>query len=645
MVLSEEQAKFIVKNNPNRAAIAIKRQKHALYKAHVTGIGSRDLIEQIKTYERKKAVEGRKQMSLSNKDVIHRVMMPRNKIYTAKGGIEKYNLSSPSLVEDFKIFIARCKGRQSLKNYVKQNIQPMYDYDMEGLVWIDLDEYGLPCPTFKSINQIYDYELNGRIPKYVVLELSKKESQQLELRSVGLEIDFSGKLIAPPTSSGSKQPPSVFRVVCDYYDRIITMENAGEPQIVSEILNPFGFMGVPGLVVSNIVGACIEGETSCYDSPLSPSIEILNQLVFKRSLYNVVYARTAYGKEWMQKQPCATCGGAKVMDGNPCTECKGSGVAPFLQHSDVVIIDYATDANKSVPNPPMGVITPPIESLQFMHDNNMSDEDMFRHNQWGVMSVRSNGTKPVAGHGGNVSATAYEAQQNEQPMFDKLNEYSLWYGDIMKFYVDGCGFFMYNTSYIDSAILGGNRFMIESADATFERLLTARTGGATKSELLSLTMEYFENKYQNNPIEFRRYKILAIAEPFYHDNTADVLTYDIPEINKLEKIWFDDWQATLTDDYFALLPDDGLEPRVKQDLRDYVLTRFQEDNNADGLLFNAAGGLLNVGDNVTVKQVKSKENAMMGKKFKLKDIVGRYAILQDGDEEITGYEVRNLTKV
>jgi hypothetical protein len=641
MTLSDIQAKEIVKHNPNRGSILFKRAKHVLYKAHVTGIGSKDLIEPIRSFERKQYTESRKGMMLSNRDVVSRVMNPRNKIYTAKGGVESYSLSTPDLVEDFKIFLAQVKGRQSLKNYVKQNIQPMLDYDMEGLVWLDLDEYGNPCPTFKSIMSIYDYELKGRTPEYVVFELTKKEAKQIGIRSLGLSVDLSGKLITPP---GELQPSHVFRVVCDSFDRIITWENTGEPVIISEIPNPFAFMGVPGMVVSNIVAASCPEDCDGYDSPLAPSIELLNLMVFKRSLYNVAYAKTVYPKEWMQKQPCPTCNGSKKVDSYVCPECKGSGILPFQQHSDVVIVDYATDLNKNVPNPPMGHVSPAVDALQFMMDNNMSLEDTINYTQWGVLSVRSNGTKTAAGHGGNVSNTAYEAQQNEQPMFDKLLEYSLWYGEIMKFYADGCGTFLYENSYYDCAILGGNRFMIESADATFDRLLKARQGKATKSELLSLTMEYLENKYQNNPLEFRKYRILAVAEPFYHDSIADVLTWDVPEINKLEKIYFDDWTATLTDDYFTTLPDQGLEPRVKADLRAYVLTRHQMDNNSDTLLFNAAGSLLNAGDNVTVRNVKGREH-MSGKQYKLKSVVGRYAILDDEGMEVTGLETKDLQKL
>lgn len=655
MTLSDQQAIFIVDTNPAKSEIAYKRAKSTLYKAHVTGIGSEDLIKPIKAFERAQYAKTRADLRISNRDVVHRVMMPRDKIYTAKGGVESFNLSTPEQVESYKIYLAQIKGVQSLKNYIRQNIQPMYDYDPDGLLWLDLDDMGNPIPTFKSIHCIYDYEIKNRKPEYVVFELTDREVKQLQLRAQGAELtgtdatiaqQMYGALIEPPKSGENpKKNRKVFRVVCDSYDRIVVKNGPNKAYIAAQIPNPFAFMGVPGLIVSDIVGPANEAGIEGYESPLYPSLELLNQLVYQRSLFNVTYARTVYPKEWMQKQPCPTCNGAKVVNSAECPECKGSGVLPFQRHSDVLVVDYASDANKSVPNPPMGHVAPAVDALQFMHDENMSLEDVFRYTQWGVLSVRSNGVKVNAGHGGNVSGTAYEAQQNEQPMHDKLALYANWASIVTKFYIDGMGKYIYQDNYIDSAIMYGNRYMIESADATYERLTKARQGGATKSELLSLTMEYLENKYGQNPIEFRRYRILAIAEPFYHDSIKDVLTWDIPEINKLEKIWFDDWQATLTDDYFATLPDDGLEPIVKADLRKYVLTRYQIDNKADTLLFTSGGNILNIGDNVTVRNVADKEGQMKGRTAKIKDITGRYARLVDDEgNDMGGYEVKQLVK-
>ena len=457
--------------------------------------------------------------------------------------------------------------------------------------------------------QIWDYELNGRRPEYVAFELSKKEINQLDMRAQLMQYNaLSGKLVIHPTATDQQKAPSmVYRVVCDSWDRIVVNIGSQDPIILSTIPNPFAFMGVPGMIVSNIVGAGSDYEDICYDSPLSPAIDILSQSMFGRSLSNVAFARSAYPKEWMQRQTCPTCQGQKVKDAAPCPECKGTGALPAQLHNDVLIIDYRNDANKSIPTPPMGVVPADVVALENMQDRTTYWEDMFNQTIWGVAKVQNNSTKAAgnkpAGTGGNVSQTAYEAELNNQPQTDTLIDFSNWYSEVLKWYADGCGRFKYGDSYIDSGIMVGTRFNIESPDATFERLLKARQGGATKSELDSLTIEFLENKYSNNSLQYRKFYILFIAEPFYHNSTADVLTYPIPDINKLEKIFFDDWTATLTDEYFAMTPDDGLEQKVKNDLRAYVMGRIKTDSKANNELFTASGQLLNIGD---PKQVKSR---------------------------------------
>ena len=648
MELSPEQAKLLVKKPMNAASIRLKQERHEVLKAHVTGIGDDMLIKVIENFERKEYSRTRNALRMSNKDIIYRVMQPRNKIYTAKGGVEAYTMSSPELADDFKLFLSTVKGTQSLKDYIRQNIQPMFDYDPEGLVWLDLDNNGLPNPCFKSIMQIYDYEIVNRRPEYVIFALSEKEIKQLNLRA---EAYKSGGLIQKPNSvpDSKKKNHQVFRVVCDKWDRIIIYQNAGEPQIVSEIENPFSFMGVPGMVVSNIVGAGNNYEDIVYDSCLNPAIDVLNQQIFSRSLFNISFSRVAYPKEWMSKMPCGTCGGAKMIDEHVCQECKGTGVLLFQNHNDVLIVDYANDANKGIPHPPMGHVETDVPALQFMEDACNYWEDIFSNTVWGLSKISRNNLSTKATHSGNVSNTAYEAQLNEQPKHDKLIDFSLWAFDIYKWYADGCGKFIYDNSYIDSGIMGGTRFMVESADATFDRLVKARTGGATKSELDSLTLEYLENKYANNALMYKKYYILFIAEPFYHDTIADVLTWDIPDINKMEKIFFDEWSATLTDEYFAMCPDDGLSERVKADLRAYTINRIGTDNNADMLMFNSMGTLLNIGDTAMVKKDKALSTQHVGKQFKVSGLNGRYVQLTaSGDNgesvKIDGYDVTQLVR-
>ncbi len=113
----------------------------------------------------------------------------------------------------------------------------------------------------------------------------------------------------------------------------------------------------------------------------------------------------------------------------------------------------------------------------------------------------------------------------------------------------------------------------------------------------------------------------------------------------MEKIFFDEWSATLDDQYFETTPDNGLEPKVKKDLRDYVMGRLPKDANADTLLFNAMGQLLNVGDTAIVKKDKALVPAHNGQTLTVTAINGRYATVTDeSGATINGYEVQDMIK-
>jgi hypothetical protein len=47
---------------------------------------------------------------------------------------------------------------------------------------------------------------------------------------------------------------------------------------------------------------------------------------------------------------------------------------------------------------------------------------------------------------------------------------------------------------------------------------------------------------------------------------------------------------------------------------------------------------------VTVKRNKDMQDAAVGRRLTVKDMVGRYAVLTDGDNDYTGYELDRLIK-
>lgn len=631
MTLDIDLIKQIIKDNPNAAEIKIKQELSKTLKAHVTGDNCDELIELIKGFERKELKESRKKMMMSNRDVVERVLQPRERIYTATGGIESYNFTTVEKIKEFKEFLSDITGQMSLKEYIEQVLQPKYDYDPNGLKWVDLNDDNMPYPCFKSIHCIFEMELNGRKPEFVFFICSEKEKRSY----------IKSGVISNEQSP--KNTDKIYRVVCDSWDRIVIVGGGGIDNLIvaSEIPNYFGY--VPGEVVSDIVGA----NDDFYDSCLNKILELLAHYMFGRSLFNIALARCAYPKEWMHRFTCPTCQGKKLIDSAPCPECKGTGALPAQQNSDVLIVDYGNDLNKSIPNPPMGTNDPAVEGLIFMRDNPDVIEEKMERTIWGVVTVVN--SKGSAGNkiNGDTQKTAYEVSVNNEPRMNKLRKFSKWYARSFKWYVDVCAKYMYAKQFISSAILGGEGYMTESPDLLLDKLSAAITAKEPPYVLMSIYTDYVDTKYQNNPLLNRQYKLLKKAEPFPWNIVADVLMWEnIPETQKLEKQYFAEWVESLTDLYYASMPDEGAQEKMKEDLTNYVLGKYKAGVENDTLLFSNSGQLLQIGDNAQVRDDKVQDPAHLGKSFKISLVKGRNITLQDGIGDdakyITGYTISDF---
>ena len=629
MILSQEQLKDIIKLNPNKAEIAEKRKMSALLRMHVTGKDIAQFVDNIPYFEREELKRERIKMMRSNKDLISRVMRPVDKIFTAKGGMEQYTLKPEQLESEYREYLSYIAQGLPLRDWVRQIVQRNFYYNPEGLIFIEVNEDGLPYPTIKSIFEIYDYDLKGRTPEYVIFEIN--EAQRAIYVKDGLL----------PANMSKKT--KVFRAVCDMYDRLVIQ--GGEVSapmnidIVTEIINPFA-PSMPAIIISDMWG----DEDGRFHSPLYDVVELLNAYMFAGSTFNIAYARTAYPKEWMQEFPCPTCRGERELQGEKCPECKGQGVLVSMRAADVLIVDYRGENGNQVPNPPMGRVDAPVDGLQFMRENGELLADKIDYSIWGVTKVQSQG-KP-SGKGGNVSGTAYEAQQNEQPRHDRLRLFSMWASGIMTFVADKCGQLLFENRYQGAAIVLGDRYMIESPDATWDRYTKAVASNAPMAILDSLLVEYIENKYNGNPIQYRKYDLLRQVEPFVHED-VQVIWADptLPMTIKLEKKYFDEWTSTLDDYDIAIVGDNGAD-LLRQKLRDYVTGKYVEQKQYDTLLYTATGEMLNIGDEVEIHAGQELNPLHKGKTFSVSGVQGDNITLKDNTGKVyQGYQKGKLKRI
>jgi len=638
MTLDYKEILDIITNRPNIDFIKAAQAQYQKLRMFFTGEGVEDYVENIEEFMREGTKDTLVKFMRSNRDTIHRVMAPRNKIYTAKGGLTQINLPE-DLQTDFSIFLQSITEGLPLDEWIRNIVQMRYDYDPNGLIQIEINSDDEPYPRVRCIDEVYDYLNNGRALEYVVFEIGKEERGAY----------ISAGIIPADTPPRNK----VYRVIDDVADRIVSIGSRGSigttyenMTVVSEVPNEFGY--VPCMIISDIWGV-----DNYFESPLSVSLNLLDAMLTDRALYSWAYWRNVFPKEWMQKFKCPTCDGHALLDGQDCPECHGKGYLPFLRTADVAIVDYRNDENKSIPHPPLGRIESDIAALQFMYDNNMTLEQYFYLTTWGVTeSAGQNrtliaGQKSSGGGGGDTSKTAYEAQLNTQPQHERLRLFGKWKVSIQRFIIDACAWYKYRDQFQGSAIICGDRFMIESPDATWERYLKAVQGKAPMYTLDTLLIEYNENKFDGNPELYRKAELLRQVEPFVHEPVETIWTD--PQLSlteRMEKKYFDEWTSTLTDYDIASVPDEGGAVILREKLRQYVTTRYVEMKKYDALLMTATGEIINIGDEVRVIHGKEQKSDHNGRIFKVTDIVDRNVTMSGGGMDgVFGYTTADLQKV
>ena len=630
MILTEQDILDIIRNRPNYDVIKAAQDQYRVLRMYFTGEGAEDYVENIEEFMREGTKDTLIKLIKSNKDIIHRVMNPRNKIYTAKGGLTQINLPEETQT-DFHIFLEDIAEGLPLDEWIRNIVQQHYDYDPNGLIQIEINEYNEPYPKVQCIMDIFDYARNGRAVEYVVFEVSAQERQAY----------IASDLI--PSNTAAKD--DVYRVIDDTTDRIVVIGSKNkvvEMQVTSELPNEFGY--VPCMIISDIWGM-----DEIFDSPLSVCTNLLDDLLTDRALYKWAYWRNVFPKEWMQKFTCSTCEGAKILNGQNCPECNGKGYTPFLRTADVAIVDYRNDENKSIPTPPIGRIENSIDALEYMSDNNMTVEDFISDTMWGIQKVNPNinkGSLPKA-NGGNVSNTAYEAQLNEQPKHDRLRLFGKWKVSIQRFVIDCCAWYKYRNQFEGSAIICGDRFMIESPDATWDRYLKAVQGKAPMYALDTLLIEYNENKFDGNPELYRKAELLRQVEPFVHED-VDVIWIDatLPLTARLMKKYFDEWTSTITDYDIASVPEEGGADILREMLFNYVTGNYIAQKKQDAILLTATGEIINIGDDVSVIYGKERKPEHYGQTFQVTDIIDRNVTIKGGGMDgVFGYRLDDLYRV
>lgn len=530
MTLKDEQVIEILKSNPNKKLLADARTLSTGLRNLVFGESTDSLIQEMPYFEDKQIQELRKKCARSLKDVFARVLNEREKVFTAYGGSETFRLSD-SQQKELLQKLANVSQGMNLRKWVQHNSLIAFDVDPMSLTFIEYNGEDV-YPTYKSTSNIYDYDLNGRQPEYVAFELSNEDKKALG--SFGIEI---------------KEQEKAFRVFDDALERYVVQRENNYMILKSY---PNYFAKVPGILNSNIP----QFNSKSYTTSIRNLDELAKELLTDTSIKIIIKKYQCYPKEWGLISDCHKCEGSKLFDGETCGECKGSGVKLNIKIAERLQISPGTD-NSSVPIPPGGYITPPIDAWNMMNEElNMMEAKMF-DTFWGTNKMRQTAGTSTGTANPNIE-TATEIMYNNQPKINVLNYYREWAQEMCEFIANGIAFISFKKNQA-STILFGDRYLLESPDEMLRKFMEAKTKNAPVAVLRAMYVEYLNNEYSDNPAELRKHVHLMDVEPYPFNDVGTVIGWPVSEDIRKRKLYFNEWISTMTNEQLSMMDKKALQ--------------------------------------------------------------------------------------
>lgn len=481
------------------------RVYHKRLLALIDGEGFNDLlINKIEHIENTQKAIARKKYARSIKDFYERLLRLTDNVYSATGGVKRYENLTDSQTKELQEHLHDIKGGKSLESWLESVWLTVYHQDPNGILFLeyssDLDIK--PFPTYKSINTIRNYTSNG-----LTLEALLFEPKDLD--------------------GGVKQ----WYVVDDKFFYVVNQSKESF-SIIEEQTFEHNFGIVPAVVNSDIEHIGYEKRLS----PVDKVIELSEEYGRDLSVKTIYKFQQGFPKHWRYASLCPTCHGlGKDGDGKTCGDCNGTGE---LFRSDVTNEDRLTipEEGESVIAPASGFVNPAIEYLNEARTELKELEDTATFTHWGAVVD----TESVA--------TATEIVINTQPVVMRLNKYADVAQNVERLLTE----MIANNLFLDknketkvSSISYGRNYIIESTNAVLERYERAKEQGDNATILDRLYHEYLLTKYKSDQVGLQVAIIKSKVEPYLHYTTEQVLEiFGVKEAQR--KALFNEWWKNLT---------------------------------------------------------------------------------------------------
>jgi hypothetical protein len=525
----EEIVAIIKQGRPTWVDQAIK--EHKRLNVHVNGKHTAAYLDAIDNIENADQLALRKKFLTTNRHIIANLARPIDKVFSAKGGGNLYNLNTDNKEKTLRTKLSNVRHGKAIRKWIKDIQANKYYSDPAGLVFFEWNK-DKTYPTIKSIQSIINYQSDGRTIEWVLFEPTEIKEGEKDIK--------------------------LYRFVDDAFDYTI-IESDGQFSESKELTFKNPFKKVPAIINSDIINS----DLTHTESPFELIISLADHYLRTGTIKNLAEFLHGYPIFWRYLTDCPQCSGTGFIDGSACQKCNGTGKNLSKDISDIINVERP-EAGEPVLTPDLaGYVTPDVVSWQEMRTEQESIKSLMELTLWGSKMVTD---------ANNETATA--AFLNVQPANERLNGFSDAFEDMEKKMTDLIGVF-YLKTYEGSSISYGRRYLVESPDAIWNRYEKARKEGVSKVSLDYLLIQFYQSEYSND------IQNLAIAqksirlEPFIHKTDEELVALPVDDDSKKAKIYFNEWFKQLS------IPDLlGKEINVLQnEYNTYLQTKNISDGN------------------------------------------------------------------
>lgn len=543
-MILEDQELFEILRNEAPDWVKTARKKANLYDIHVNGDEKKvkDYLAKIDTFENDKQLKLRQKMAVSNRFLMKDILRPIDKVFSAKGGVRKYDVSK-SKRESFNDAIRNVKKGVSIQQYIKKTFAPKMLTDPSGVLFMEWDGEKT-WPSQKSINEIHCYKSDGRFVEFIVFAPHVRHN-----------------------SDGEQLDGLFYRVVDEQSDRVYQVLEDETPRLLDDpnefFENPWG--RVPAIINSDLM----DNTLTHYESPLNAIVEVADKYLRTNTIKNVHELLHGFPYFWMYAKNCQACKGTGYIqsaDGErheTCSSCDGVGKSMKKDVSDAALLNTPKRKEDPVIAPDVaGYVVPPIEIPKEQREELNWLRDAMHFTMWGTTEERD----------GKKSETATGRYLDTEPVNDSLKAYSECFEQTEAAVVDFVGEYVAQSAYKGSTIIYGNRYMIEKPDQLWKKYLEAKQKKAPESILNQMYLEYLESQYSNDTRNLVTMHKAMKVEPFFH-HTASEIKEQVPKSLYLQKIVFNEFWVTLEQDEIIQTE----AAKLKEQLKSYAEESFDSE--------------------------------------------------------------------